>query len=98
MSDNDVKSGDISGVIPSKVYNLTEVSTILGSDPRSIKKVLKIDDNSGLNFFKVGDQYRFLGEHIQQYVGTASYNPQPSQLQTNQLANGSATMNEINKI
>lgn len=66
-----VQRGDVSTIVPTRIYSLAEVAIVLDCDPRSIKRSLSTDGN-GLKCFKVGMQFKFVGQHIIDYIGVAN--------------------------
>lgn len=56
-----------------KVYSLAEVAGYIGVDRRVLRKELS-GKEGGLKFKKIGGQYKILGEHVLEYLGSANIN------------------------
>lgn len=72
MIQNNMKSRP-DPIQPFKVYKVEEAAQALQVDKSAIYKAI---DNNELPKKDVGKGYRILGEHILQYMGSATFQPQ----------------------
>lgn len=68
-----VTRGDLSPIEPKKVYSLAETATALDVDRRVLRKELSDQEGGRLEFFKVGEQYKILGENIHKFAGSVTH-------------------------